>query len=102
MDGRRRKFQAKATSASERKPYVGAKSAAGRRPATAGATATGATATGATAAAESRALQDIRQVQSFMELNYPQRRDAIALLREAGDLVWNEIERMQLQQQQRQ
>jgi hypothetical protein len=37
-----------------------------------------------------------------MELNYPQRRDAIALLREAGDLVWNEIERMQLQQQQRQ
>ena len=40
-----------------------------------------------------RALQDIRQVQSFMELNYPQRRDAIALLREAGDLVWNEIER---------
>jgi hypothetical protein len=49
-----------------------------------------------------RALQDIRQVQSFMELNYPQRRDAIALLREAGDLVWNEIERMQLQQQQRQ
>lgn len=49
-----------------------------------------------------RALQDIRQVQNFMELNYPQRRDAIALLREAGDLVWNEIERMQLQQQQRQ
>ena len=49
-----------------------------------------------------RALQDIRQVQSFMELNYPQRRDAIALLREAGDLVWNEIERMQRQQQQRQ
>ena len=49
-----------------------------------------------------RALQDIRQVQSFMELNYPQQRDAIALLREAGDLVWNEIERMQLQQQQRQ
>ena len=49
-----------------------------------------------------RALQDIRQVQSFMELNYPQRRDAIALLREAGDLVWNEIERMQQQQQQRQ
>lgn len=47
-----------------------------------------------------RALQDIRQVQSFMELNYPQRRDAIALLREAGDLVWNEIERMQQQQRQ--
>jgi len=49
-----------------------------------------------------RALQDIRQVQSFMELNYPQRRDAIALLREAGDLVWAEIERMQQQQQQQQ
>lgn len=47
-----------------------------------------------------RALQDIRQVQSFLELNNPQRRDAIALLREAGDLVWNEIERMQQQQRQ--
>jgi len=47
-----------------------------------------------------RALQGIRQVQSFMELNYPQRGDAIAMLREAGDLVWAQIERMQQQQQQ--
>jgi hypothetical protein len=46
-----------------------------------------------------RALQGIRQVQSFMELNYPQRGDAIATLREAGDLVWAQIERMQQQQQ---
>jgi hypothetical protein len=47
-----------------------------------------------------RALQGIRQVQNLMELNYPQRGDAIAVLREAGDLVWGEIQRMQQQQQQ--
>ena len=46
-----------------------------------------------------RALQGIRQVQNFMELNYPQQGNAIAMLREAGDLVWGEIERMQQQQQ---
>ena len=46
-----------------------------------------------------RALQGIRQVQNLMELNYPQRGDAIAVLREAGDLVWAEIQRMQQQQQ---
>jgi hypothetical protein len=50
-----------------------------------------------------RALQGIRQVQNMIELNYPQRGNAIAVLREAGDLVWGEIQRMQqLQQQQRQ
>ena len=48
-----------------------------------------------------RALQGIRQVQNMMELNYPQQGRAIAVLREAGDLVWGEIERMQQQQQQR-
>jgi hypothetical protein len=46
-----------------------------------------------------RALQGIRQVQNFMELNHPQQGQAIAVLREAGDLVWAEIERMQQQQQ---
>jgi hypothetical protein len=47
-----------------------------------------------------RALQGIRQVQNMMELNYPQNGNAIAVLREAGDLVWGEIQRMQQQQQQ--
>jgi hypothetical protein len=47
-----------------------------------------------------RALQGIRQVQNMMELNYPQNGNAIAALREAGDLVWGEIQRMQQQQQQ--
>jgi hypothetical protein len=47
-----------------------------------------------------RALQGIRQVQNMMELNYPQHGNAIALLREAGDLVWGEIQRMQQQRQQ--
>jgi len=47
-----------------------------------------------------RALQGIRQVQNMMELNYPQHTNAIAVLREAGDLVWGEIERMQQQRRQ--
>ena len=47
-----------------------------------------------------RALTGIRQVQNMMELNYPQQGNAIAVLREAGDLVWGEIQRMQQQQQQ--
>ena len=47
-----------------------------------------------------RALQGIRQVQNMMELNYPQNGRAIAVLREAGDLVWGEIERMQQQRRQ--
>jgi hypothetical protein len=47
-----------------------------------------------------RALQGIRQVQNMMELNYPQNTNAIAVLREAGDLVWGEIQRMQQQRQQ--
>ncbi len=47
-----------------------------------------------------RALQGIRQVQNMMELNYPQNGNAIAVLREAGDLVWGEIERIQQQRQQ--
>ncbi len=47
-----------------------------------------------------RALQGIRQVQNMMELNYPQHTNAIAVLREAGDLVWGEIERLQQQRRQ--
>jgi hypothetical protein len=48
-----------------------------------------------------RALTGIRQVQSWVELNYPQQGNVIAVLREAGDLVWGEIQRMQQQQRQR-
>lgn len=47
-----------------------------------------------------RALTDIRKVQNLVELNYPNQGQAIGMLREAGDLVWGEIERMQRQQQQ--
>jgi hypothetical protein len=45
-----------------------------------------------------RALQGIRQVQNMLELNSPQQTNAIAALRESGDLVWAEIQRMQQQQ----
>lgn len=47
-----------------------------------------------------QALSSIRKVQNLLELNYPQLGDAIKLQREAGDLVWTEIQRMQQQQQQ--
>jgi len=46
-----------------------------------------------------RALTDIRKVQNLLELNYPDQGDAIKLQREAGDLVWNEIQRLQQEQQ---
>jgi hypothetical protein len=46
-----------------------------------------------------RALTDIRKVQSMLELNSPSQTDAIKMLRQAGDLVWEEIERQQQQQQ---
>ena len=49
-----------------------------------------------------RALSDVRKVQNLMELNYPGQGEAIKLLREAGDLVWAEIQRMQQQAQQQQ
>ena len=45
-----------------------------------------------------RALQGIRQVQNMLELQAPQQGNEIAMLREAGDLVWGEIQRMQQQQ----
>ena len=44
------------------------------------------------------ALTAIRKVQNWLEMNYPSQTDAIQLQREAGDLVWGEIERMQQQQ----
>ena len=47
-----------------------------------------------------RALTDIRKVQNLLELKYPNQEDAIKMQREAGDVVWNEIQRMQQQQQQ--
>ena len=47
-----------------------------------------------------RAFTDIRKVQNLLELKYPDQEDAIKMQREAGDLVWNEIQRMQQQQQQ--
>jgi len=47
-----------------------------------------------------RALTDIRKVQNLLELQYPDQGDASKMQREAGDLVWNEIQRMQQQSQQ--
>ena len=47
-----------------------------------------------------QALANIRRVQNMLELNYPQQGDAIKMLRQAGDVVWEEIERMQRSKQQ--
>ncbi len=47
-----------------------------------------------------QALSNVRKVQNMVELSYPQQGEAIQMLRDAGDLVWQEIERMQQQQQQ--
>ena len=49
-----------------------------------------------------RALTDIRKVQNLLELQYPDQGDAIKMQREAGDLVWNEIQRLEQQQQDQQ
>jgi hypothetical protein len=49
-----------------------------------------------------RALTDIRKVQNLLELQYPNQGEAIKMQREAGDLVWNEIQRLQQQQQNQQ
>jgi hypothetical protein len=46
-----------------------------------------------------RALTDIRKVQNYLELNYPDQGDAIKMQREAGDLIWAMIQQMQQQQQ---
>ena len=45
-----------------------------------------------------RTLANIRRVQSMLELNSPDQTDAIKMLRQAGDLVWEEIERQRQQQ----
>ena len=47
-----------------------------------------------------RALTNIRKVQNMLELSSPSQMEAIKMLRQAGDLVWEEIERLQQQQQQ--
>jgi hypothetical protein len=44
-----------------------------------------------------RAGTAIREVQNWMELNYPQHGRAIQVLREAGDLVTGEKQRRQQQ-----
>lgn len=49
-----------------------------------------------------QALSGIRQVQNMLELQHPQEVRAIAVQRQAGDLIWQEIERIQQQQQQAQ
>lgn len=46
-----------------------------------------------------RALSDVRKVQNLLELNYPDQGEAIKMQREAGDLIWAQIQRMQQQQQ---
>lgn len=47
-----------------------------------------------------RALADIRKVQNFLEMNYPNQTQAIQMQREAGDLIWQLIQAMQQQGQQ--
>jgi len=49
-----------------------------------------------------QAVDHLRRVQSMMELNAPAQEEVIAMLRQAGDLIWAEIERRQQQQQQQQ
>ncbi len=46
-----------------------------------------------------RALTDIRKVQNLLELNYPDQGDAIKMQREAGDLIWHEIQRLKQKSQ---
>ncbi len=52
------------------------------------------------AQALAQAVDHIRRVQSAMELNAPAQEEVITMLRQAGDLIWAEIERRQQQQQQ--
>lgn len=49
-----------------------------------------------------QAVDLIRKVQSAMELNAPAEENVIKMLREAGDLIWAEVQRRQQQQQQQQ
>lgn len=45
-----------------------------------------------------QAVDRIRRVQNTIELNAPAQENVINMLREAGDLIWAEIERRQQQQ----
>lgn len=45
-----------------------------------------------------QAVDRIRRVQNAIELNAPAQESVINMLREAGDLIWAEIERRQQQQ----
>jgi hypothetical protein len=45
-----------------------------------------------------QAVDRIRRVQSTLELNAPAQEGVIDMLRQAGDLIWAEIERRQQQQ----
>jgi hypothetical protein len=49
-----------------------------------------------------QAVDHIRRVQSTMELGAPGQEEVINMLRQAGDLIFAEIERRQQQQQQQQ
>jgi hypothetical protein len=46
-----------------------------------------------------RAVNGIREVENWMELNFPQQGQAIQVLREAGDLLTGELQRRQQSQQ---
>ncbi len=48
------------------------------------------------------ALAHIRRVQNYIELNAPAQGEMINMMRQAGDLVWGEIERIQQVRQQQQ
>ena len=48
------------------------------------------------------ALSHIRRVQNYIELNAPDQGQMITMMREAGDLVWGEIARIQQVRQQQQ
>jgi hypothetical protein len=48
------------------------------------------------------ALGNIRRAQNYVELQAPGQGDMIRMLRQAGDLVWGEIERIQQVRQQQQ
>ena len=54
------------------------------------------------AQALAQAVDHIRRVQSAMELNAPAQDEVIGMLRQAGDLIWAELERRQQQEQQQQ
>ncbi len=51
-----------------------------------------------------KSLMEIRQVQNLLETSYPHQGKAIKLQREAGDLVWEELQekKQQIQQGQQQ